>query len=43
MLLRISVKAEVVAKQPKILENPRGHEIIPPSFLVVYRKVLTDY
>lgn len=32
--------AEVVSKQPKPLENPRGHKIISVYFLVLYLKNL---
>lgn len=36
----IAVRAEVVSKQPKILENPRGRKIISIYFLVLYPKNL---
>ena len=35
MVLWIAVRAEVVSKQPKTLENPRGHKIISIYFLVL--------
>lgn len=39
-VLWIGARAEAVSKQPKTLENPRGHKIISICFLVLYPKNL---